>query len=59
MITNSSSVDVNMIHPGYGFLSENAEFAKKVEDNGMIVSLMEHRMNLPRLLIGTVRWTSP
>lgn len=30
--------DVNMIHPGYGFLSENAEFAKKVEDNGMIVS---------------------
>ena len=28
--------DVNMIHPGYGFLSENAEFAKKVEDNGMI-----------------------
>lgn len=29
--------DVNMIHPGYGFLSENAEFAKKVEDAGMIV----------------------
>ncbi|PSK57909.1 Pyruvate carboxylase [Elsinoe australis] len=28
--------DVNMIHPGYGFLSENAEFAKKVEDAGMI-----------------------
>lgn len=31
--------EVNMIHPGYGFLSENAEFAKKVEDAGMIVSL--------------------
>ena len=30
--------DVNMIHPGYGFLSENAEFAKKVEQAGMIVS---------------------
>jgi pyruvate carboxylase len=29
---------VNMIHPGYGFLSENAEFAKKVEKAGMIVS---------------------
>lgn len=24
------------IHPGYGFLSENATFAKKVEDNGII-----------------------
>jgi acetyl/propionyl-CoA carboxylase alpha subunit len=27
---------VSMIHPGYGFLSENTSFAKKVEDAGLI-----------------------
>lgn len=27
------------MYEGYGFLSENAEFAKKVEDAGLVVSL--------------------
>lgn len=28
--------EVDAIHPGYGFLSENAQFAQKCEDNGII-----------------------
>jgi propionyl-CoA carboxylase alpha chain len=31
-----TELKVDGIHPGYGFLSENAEFAQKVEDAGII-----------------------
>jgi len=38
---------VDMIHPGYGFLSENAEFARKIEKAGMIVSQISPHMRFP------------
>eukprot|EP01125_Pyxidicula_operculata_P017763 TRINITY_DN6264_c0_g1_i1.p1 TRINITY_DN6264_c0_g1~~TRINITY_DN6264_c0_g1_i1.p1 ORF type:complete len:1189 (-),score=354.24 TRINITY_DN6264_c0_g1_i1:162-3728(-) len=31
----AKSVDVDAIHPGYGFLSENANFARLCEENGI------------------------
>jgi pyruvate carboxylase len=32
----AKSKNVDAIHPGYGFLSENAEFARKCEENGIV-----------------------
>lgn len=36
IITIAKKNDVDAIHPGYGFLSENAEFAQKCADNDII-----------------------
>ena len=36
IINVALELGVNAIHPGYGFLSENAEFAEQVEKSGMI-----------------------
>lgn len=36
IIALAKSKDVDAIHPGYGFLSENSEFARKCVQNGII-----------------------
>ena len=36
IIAECKRLGVDAIHPGYGFLSENAEFARKVTDAGLI-----------------------
>ncbi len=36
IIELSKAINVDAIHPGYGFLSENADFAEKVAKNGLI-----------------------
>jgi acetyl-CoA carboxylase biotin carboxylase subunit len=35
IIASCKALNVDGIHPGYGFLSENADFAQKVEDAGI------------------------
>jgi acetyl-CoA carboxylase, biotin carboxylase subunit len=37
IISICKQLGVDGIHPGYGFLSENADFARKVIDNGIIL----------------------
>lgn len=37
IIQHCKDLGVDAIHPGYGFLSENAGFARKLSDNGIIL----------------------
>jgi acetyl-CoA carboxylase biotin carboxylase subunit len=34
IISTAEVTDAEAIHPGYGFLSENADFAERVEQSG-------------------------
>src|SRR5712672_3536427 len=36
IISAAEVTDAEAIHPGYGFLSENADFAEKVESSGFV-----------------------
>lgn len=36
VISAAEIADVDAIHPGYGFLAENADFAEQVEDSGFV-----------------------
>ena len=36
VISAAEVTDANAIHPGYGFLSENADFAERVQNSGFI-----------------------
>ena len=53
IINKAKELKVDAIHPGYGFLSENAEFCKKVKDEKIIwigpdaetISLMGDKIN--------------
>lgn len=36
IIEVAKELGADAIHPGYGFLSENAEFSEKVEKNGLV-----------------------
>ena len=36
LIAAAEVTDAQAIHPGYGFLSENADFAERVEESGFI-----------------------
>ncbi|MCG7521825.1 acetyl-CoA carboxylase biotin carboxylase subunit [Ruegeria sp. Ofav3-42] len=60
IIAAAQKTGAGAIHPGYGFLSENAEFAKKVEAAGLTfigpdaqaIRLMGDKADAKRLMVG-------
>ena len=44
IISAAEVTDAEAIHPGYGFLSENSEFAKLCEENGIVFIGPNHEM---------------
>jgi len=44
IISIAKSKGVDAIHPGYGLLSENAEFARKCEESGIVFIGPDHKM---------------
>ena len=44
IIAAAEVTDAEAIHPGYGFLSENSEFAKLCEENGIVFIGPNHEM---------------
>src|SRR5271154_3113766 len=59
IISAAEVTDAEAIHPGYGFLSENADFAEKVEASGFVfigprpenIRLMGDKVNAKRAMI--------
>jgi acetyl-CoA carboxylase biotin carboxylase subunit len=58
ILSAAKRTNAQAIHPGYGFLSENAEFARTVADNGMVwvgpgaeaISAMGDKINARNLM---------
>ncbi len=61
IIAAAEVTDAEAIHPGYGFLSENADFAERVESSGFVfigprpetIRLMGDKVNAKRAMIAS------
>ena len=51
IIAAAEVTDAEAIHPGYGFLSENADFADRVEKSGFVFILMGDKVSAKHAMI--------